>query len=144
MVEWFLPGTEPTRIDDWQQGGQVSLPAEYAEWLASGDYADMTAGGAFLTAATPAHETTALNPAETAAPRRIVSPAPGDLYERPAAIDPRFATVPLTVSRDAGTVRWFADGERLPSPRWQLADGDHWIRAQWPDGHADSVRITVR
>lgn len=144
MVEWFLPGTEPTRIDDWQEAGQISLPAEYAEWLAAGEHADMTAGAAFLTANTPAYETTTLNPAEIAAPRRIVSPAPGDLYERPAAIDPRFATMPLTVSRDGGTVRWFADGMKLSSPRWQLADGDHWIRAQWPDGHADSVRITVR
>ncbi|HEY8469036.1 MAG TPA: penicillin-binding protein 1C, partial [Longimicrobiales bacterium] len=28
-VEWFLPGTEPTRDDDWYRDGRVVLPPEY-------------------------------------------------------------------------------------------------------------------
>jgi penicillin-binding protein 1C len=32
MIEWFLPGTEPTRPCDWHRDGRVVLPAEYAEW----------------------------------------------------------------------------------------------------------------
>lgn len=31
-IEWFLPGTEPTRPDDWERDGRIVLPAEYAEW----------------------------------------------------------------------------------------------------------------
>ena len=43
-VEWFLPGTEPTRDDDWYRDGRVVLPPEYSEWLAMGD-ADAGVGG---------------------------------------------------------------------------------------------------
>src|SRR5690606_27248258 len=39
MLEWFLPGTEPTAFDDWQRGGRTTLPAEYAEWIALNDRA---------------------------------------------------------------------------------------------------------
>ena len=35
LDEWFVPGTVPQRIDDWQRDGGLALPAEYAEWLAS-------------------------------------------------------------------------------------------------------------
>src|SRR5437762_4397382 len=35
MDEWSLPGTEPTRVCDWHQGGRIAWPAEYAEWGAT-------------------------------------------------------------------------------------------------------------
>jgi membrane carboxypeptidase/penicillin-binding protein PbpC len=31
-VEWFAPGSEPTRSCDWHQNGALVLPAAYAEW----------------------------------------------------------------------------------------------------------------
>src|SRR5207237_1919647 len=36
LSEWFAPTTEPTRTDDWEQGGRVTLPAEYADWARDG------------------------------------------------------------------------------------------------------------
>jgi penicillin-binding protein 1C len=140
MVEWFLPGTEPTRLDDWQSAGATSLPPEYAEWLAA-DRNDFVATSA---SATSSRVTSAADSIHEKVQRRIVSPMTGDLYERPVGADARFATLPLAVSHGASMVRWFADGHTLPAARWTLADGQHWIRAQWPDGHADSVRVTVR
>ncbi|HEX7088574.1 MAG TPA: transglycosylase domain-containing protein, partial [Longimicrobiales bacterium] len=45
MTEWFLPGTEPTRVDDWQRGGRTVLPPEYAEWAAQHGDALLAAAG---------------------------------------------------------------------------------------------------
>ena len=135
MTEWFLPGTEPTREDDWQRGGRTVLPPEYAEWAAQ-------QGDVMLAAAGIAH----------AAPEdggddvgyRILSPLDGDVYERPVGVDPRYATIPLAAAGADGSVRWSVDGRPLERARWQLEPGTHVIRAEWPDGHADSVRVTVR
>src|SRR3712207_8089165 len=35
LTEWFAPGTEPKAPDDWERGGRVRLPDEYAAWAAS-------------------------------------------------------------------------------------------------------------
>jgi penicillin-binding protein 1C len=135
MTEWFLPGTEPTREDDWQRGGRTVLPPEYAEWAAQH-------GDALLAAAGDPEEPPATGSADVA--YRILSPLDGDVYERPLGVDPRYATIPLAAAGADGSVRWSVDGRPLERARWQLEPGTHVIRAEWPDGHADSVRVTVR
>src|SRR5690606_41837641 len=72
-TEWFLPGTEPTREDDWQRGGRTVLPPEYAEWAAQH-------GDAVLAAAGAPGEPPAAGSADVA--YRILSPLDGDVYER--------------------------------------------------------------
>jgi len=36
LTEWFVPGTQPTREDDWERGGRVNLPDEYVDWSRHG------------------------------------------------------------------------------------------------------------
>ena len=135
MTEWFLPGTEPTREDDWQRGGRTVLPPEYAEWAAQRADAE-------IAAATSADDRPEAGPDDVG--YRILSPLDGDVYERPVGVDPRYATIPLAAAGADGSVRWFVDGRPITGTRWQLEPGTHVIRAEWPNGRADSVRITVR
>jgi penicillin-binding protein 1C len=127
MFEWFTPGTEPQQPDSWQANGRTTLPAEYAEWSARAERGNVilassteTAGGA----------------------QRILSPRNGDELERPAGLDPRYATIPLIAANGAG-VRWAVDGRPLGGTRWQIERGSHVIRASWPNGARDSVRVVV-
>lgn len=139
LLEWFLPGTEPVRTDDWQVGGRTTLPPEYAEWLA------MASPREFILAA--ARPDDAARPAERggAAPR-IIAPLDGDRYEIPPGTDPRYATLTLTAAPDetGAPPRWYIDGEPQPADRWRIRPGTWVVRAEWPAGHSDSVRITVR
>lgn len=137
MTEWFLPGTEPTREDDWQRGGRTILPPEYAEWAAQRADAD-------IAAATSADDRLEAGSGDVA--YRILSPLDGDVYERPVGVDPRYATIPLAAAGASPDepVRWSVDGRPLDGARWRLEPGTHVIRAEWPGGHADSVRVTVR
>jgi penicillin-binding protein 1C len=132
MVEWFAPGTEPVAPDTWQMGGRTELPPEYAEWLAS----TADAAPAAL-AAQSANDTAASRP-------RILSPLDGDQFERPLDIDPRYATIPLVAGGAAARVRWLVDGRAISGTRWQLEPGAHVIRAVWPSGARDSVKIVVQ
>lgn len=125
LVEWFIPGTEPAKDDDWERGGRLSLPAEYAEWAAG-------QGGRWASAAGASEDRF-----------RIVTPRPGDRYSVPLGVEARYATVSLRASGRAGPVRWFVDGREVPGARWPLTPGPHTIRAQAPTGEADEVRITV-
>ncbi len=127
---WFLPGTEPTRVDDWQRDGRTVLPPEYAEWAAASE-------GAAVAARSAAED--------AGVAYRIISPLDGDRYERPAGVDARYATVALTAvgGRADEPVAWFVDGARTRAARWRLVPGTHTIRAVWASGHADSVRIVV-
>ena len=138
MTEWFLPGTEPTREDDWQRNGRTVLPPEYAEWAAQ------YGADAVLAAAGVAHAEPGDGTNDVA--YRILSPLDGDVYERPVGVDPRYATIPLAAAGATPDepVRWFVDGRPLGGARWRLEPGTHVIRAEWPGGHADSVRVTVR
>lgn len=136
-VEWFLPGTEPTRSDDWQRGGRTVLPPEYAEWAAaSGSDSELLL----------APEATTAEPGRAAEPTyRIASPRDGDIYELPVGVAPRYATIPLAAAGPAGEpVRWFVDGHPHAGSRWVPVAGEHWIRAVWPSGDSDSVRVVVR
>ena len=182
-VEWFLPGTEPTRDDDWYRDGRVVLPPEYSEWLAMGGGVDALLGGveagvvedgwsaagelAIADRAGRASPDGVVHPparaaddarthaghrgassetdARNARPRRILSPADGDVYEIPVGTDPRYATIPfLAAGDDADPVRWFVDGAPHAGARWRLVPGVHIIRAEWASGARDSVRIVVR
>jgi penicillin-binding protein 1C len=139
MIEWFLPGTEPTVPDHWQQGARTTLPPEYAEWAAASNLAAVAPPArAALEPWVPAAE------GEAATPRRILSPQEGDIYEVAIGTDPRYATIPLIATGDAGEVSWFVNGQPHHSPRWRLVPGSHLIHAQWKAGARDSVRITVR
>lgn len=167
-IEWFLPGTEPTRVDDWHQDGRIVLPPIYAEWSAmaapeagyavapvdGADARPASAGPALpvdaRTSAEAPNAVTAADPATATTiapttPGRIVSPRHGDIYEVPVGVDARYATIPLIASGDGGErVRWFVDGRPHEGTRWRLAPGAHWILAVWASGHRDSVQIEVR
>jgi membrane carboxypeptidase/penicillin-binding protein PbpC len=125
LVEWFIPGTEPSKDDDWERGGRLSLPAEYAEW-ASGQ------GGRWASAAGAGEDRF-----------RIVTPRGGDHYSVPLGVEARYATLSLRASGRTGPVRWSVDGREVRDARWPLAPGPHTIRALAPTGEADEVRITV-
>jgi penicillin-binding protein 1C len=126
LVEWFIPGTEPARADDWERGGRLSLPAEYAEWAAGqgGRWAAAAAGGAEDRF-------------------RIITPRAGDRYSVPLGVEARYATLSLRASGRTGPVRWFVDGREVPGARWGLVPGTHTVRAQAASGEADEVRIVV-
>jgi penicillin-binding protein 1C len=125
-VEWFIPGTEPARADDWERGGRVALPDEYAEWAAG------ERGRLGAMASLGGDE-----------PFRILAPRDGDRYEVPVGVDARYATVALHAAGGDGRVRWFVDGRELPRERWQLMPGPHTIRALAPSGAWDEVRVVV-
>jgi penicillin-binding protein 1C len=125
-VEWFIPGTGPARADDWERGGRVALPAEYAEWAAG------QRGRLGVMASLGGDE-----------PFRILAPRDGDRYEVPVGVDARYATVALHAAGGPGPVRWFVDGRELPRERWRLEPGPHTIRAIAPSGDWDEVRVVV-
>jgi penicillin-binding protein 1C len=124
-VEWFIPGTQPSREDDWERGGRVALPAEYAEWASGRD-------GRWAQASAR----------EGDARFRIVAPRDGDRYAVPTGVEARYATLALRAV-SAGPVRWTVDGQEIPSARWRLAEGPHVVRAETPAGDRDEVRIVV-
>jgi penicillin-binding protein 1C len=125
LVEWFIPGTEPSRVDDWERGGRVALPDEYAEWAAM-------QGGRWAALVRPGGERF-----------RIVTPRDGDRYSVPAGVEAQYATLTFHAAGAGAPVRWFVDGAEVPGGRWRLAQGPHHVRAQAATGVADSVRIVV-
>lgn len=139
-IEWFLPGTEPTRDDDWQRGGRTTLPPEYAEWAAANREQDAIAFDDAPPEAAARVDTTGIG-----RPYRIVSPRDGDRYERPIGVEARYATIPLLAVGAQGEeeVRWFVDGKPTRGTRWRLEPGTHVVRAEWSSGQADSVTIIV-
>jgi penicillin-binding protein 1C len=131
-VEWFVPGTEPTRVCDWHRGAQVVLPAEYAEWA--------TSSGSTDPGATPRGST---NPTLSAPEGfHITSPQDGDRYSVPVGVEARYATIALRAVGGSG-VRWFVDGRAWRSDRWPIAHGRHMIRAVDARGHSDQVSVDV-
>lgn len=125
LVEWFVPGTEPRRMDDWERGGRVALPDEYAEWA-------VAEGGRWAALTRPGGERF-----------RIVAPRDGDRYAVPAGVEARYATLTFRAAGADAPVRWFVDGAEVPGGRWRLAPGAHRVRAESATGAADSVRIVV-
>jgi penicillin-binding protein 1C len=149
LTEWFVPGTAPTRGDDWERGGQVTLPDEYAEWSrhgqrASGD--EVTR--AFAAARTAANGDARLTPAAARPARtsqfRITSPLDGDRYSIPAGVEARYASIALQAGgTGAEQVRWSIDGKPYSGDRWALVPGSHEIRAVSAQGDSARVRVVV-
>src|SRR5258708_14144523 len=78
LLEWFLPGTVPIAVDDWQRGGgQGAWPAEYAAWAERQGKGEMAP----------------LPPDSTRS--RAVPPLAGDRYEVPPGMDPPYTTIPI-------------------------------------------------
>lgn len=150
VVEWFLPGTEPTRSCDWRRGGGgVHLPAAYAEWAqqtsSRSDVAQVSRDEAPTRAAarSTADAGAYARPSLDLEPFRIHSPQEGDTYRIPPGIEARYATIALRATGGAGPVRWWVDGRPARATRWQLVPGPHTIRAVAASGNSDVVRITV-
>ena len=131
LSEWFAPGTAPTRSDDWEHDGKVTLPVEYAEWAR---------GGLTSVAERPIAHT-----ADSAITRfRLVSPLDGDRYAVPTGVEARYATISLRAAgHGAGRVRWSIDGQPYLSERWPLVIGTHVVKATADDGEIAEARIVV-
>ncbi|HUF27257.1 MAG TPA: penicillin-binding protein 1C [Gemmatimonadaceae bacterium] len=157
LTEWFVPGSEPSRDDDWERGGRVTLPSEYAEWSRTGlrPVADGGQGapgdgargaGGPGTLALPARSESEPDSVreQREARFRIISPLDGDRYSVPADVDARYATISLrAVGTGAQRVRWFVDGEAFEGERWPLTPGEHLIRAVSERGESAEVRVVV-
>jgi len=157
LTEWFVPGTEPTRDDDWERGGQVTLPDEYAEWSRQGlRPAGDEVGRALATAGARANVSGGLVERETAKTDsatardaratqfRITSPLDGDRYSIPVGVEGQYASIALRASGPgAGRVRWSIDGKPYVRDRWTLAPGTHDIRAVSASGDTAHVRVVV-
>lgn len=136
LTEWFVPGNEPIRADDWYHDGHVVLPPDYAAWLEQRDAEDDPPAGAMRVAITqPLREPLGFH---------ISSPRDGDRYQVPPGVDARYSTIALRVAGAAPsrTVAWTVDGRGWRASRLPLSPGAHVIRAS--DGpHTDEVTITV-
>jgi penicillin-binding protein 1C len=163
LAEWFASGTEPRRVDDWERGGRVVLPDEYAEWARQGLTPAMngvtlasvgegtgpteSANGALpAPAASHSRDEAARDSAraERSARFRIVSPLNGDRYAIPPSVERRYATIALRAAGvGAEGVRWWINGEPYEGTRWALAPGSHVVRAVSARGERAEVRIVV-
>ncbi|HMA25239.1 MAG TPA: penicillin-binding protein 1C [Gemmatimonadaceae bacterium] len=140
--EWFVRGTEPTRKDDWERGGRITLPAEYAEWAGNGQ-SPAIVGPAKVETASGIVGTRAEH-ADSVQSFHIVSPADGDRYSVPPGVDAKYATIPLRASgQGADRVEWAVDGKVYSGERWPLTPGAHVISAKSTRGIAASARVTV-
>jgi len=148
-----MPGTEPTREDDWERGGRVTLPDEYAEWARHGQRpagdevtralaaARATVGG---TARLTPGSAIGREPARDieVAQFRITSPLDGDRYAIPAGVELPYASIALRASgAGSSEVRWSIDGRPYDRERWALVAGTHEIRAISARG--DTARVSV-
>ena len=156
LTEWFVPGTEPTRDDDWERGGRVTLPEEYAAWVSQGLTPAMegvTLAGAregtrpaFDAIAREAERSSAA--ADSARTRdakrfRVTSPMDGDRYAIPSGVDARYATILLRASGTTRQVRWFVDGAPFDGTRWPLRVGRHTFRVATAAGDVAVAQVVV-
>jgi penicillin-binding protein 1C len=139
--EWFIPGSEPDRADDWVRDGRVALPAEYAEWAAQ-DGRELSLIGERVAEPVSAADSSDGSPSDTATVLRIVAPLDGDVYRIAPGVPVEYSTIRLLALGAAGQVRWFVDGRPLDGDRWTLAPGSHLIRAEAAGVRRD-VRIRV-
>ena len=157
LTEWFIPGTEPTRADDWEHSGRVTLPDEYAEWSRHGERPaadEVTRALAAARAGAGGPERLTSTASAASEPRRdagvglaqfrITSPLDGDRYAIPAGVDGRYASIALRAAGEgASGVRWSIDGKPYARDRWPLVAGTHGIRAVSARGDTAQVRIIV-
>jgi penicillin-binding protein 1C len=154
LTEWFVPGTAPSRDDDWEHDGRVTLPEEYASW-ASQEMGSAMEGVSLASvrqgtraaydaaARRAAAEESDSARARLAARFRVVSPMDGDRYAVPSGIDAHYATISLRTGGRAEHVRWFVDGEAFSGARWPLVPGTHRFRAVSENGEVAEARIVV-
>lgn len=142
VTEWFFPGTAPTEDCDWHHLDGVTLPLEYAEWLAAADGA--RPAPSFSVSGGAGSGTATLAPAAAEA-FHIISPRDGDRYAVPPGTAARYASVALRVAGAGASapVRWYVDGARVRGSRWVVTPGRHTIRAERADGARDEVRVEV-
>jgi penicillin-binding protein 1C len=139
LTEWFARGTAPTADDDWQRGGRVTLPPQFAEWRSEGGDAMLAARGD-----SSARQVTSLARDTTERHFRISSPQNGDRYQLPAGVDARYATIALRAEgADASAVHWFIDGKPTHARRMPLVPGTHTVRASASTAGSDEVEITI-
>lgn len=151
LAEWFVPGTEPKRVDDWERGGRVTLPDEYAEWSrqALRVVSEPVALASTSADSRPLPNATRLSAADSlrrehSAIFHIASPLDGDRYSIPPGIEARYATIPLRAAgADADGVTWIVDGKVYDQERWQLQLGEHVVQAKSARGENARVRIFV-
>lgn len=126
--EWLPPGATLTACLWHDAQGQVRWPAKYSAW------AHQTGG---LLVQSPGSQS------DTAF--RIVNPRPGDRYQAPAGMDPRYATIAFRAQGlpEDEPVRWLVDGEPAPA-RWNLRPGRHAVRAVSALGRTADAVIEVR
>ena len=147
LTEWFVPGTEPARDDDWERGGRVRLPDEYAEWARQG--AQPAAAEVSRAVAAARVRASSAGDVRRDAPApvtqfRITSPLDGDRYTIPAGVESRYASIALRAGgRGADRVRWSIDGKPYDRDRWSLVVGPHDIRAISALGDTARVRVLV-
>ena len=139
--EWFIPGSEPARADDWVRDGRVVLPAEYAEWAAQ-DGRELSLVGERVAESVAADDSSHSAPSDSATVLRIVAPLDGDVYRVAPGVPAEYSTIRLLAVGAAGDVRWYVDGRALDGDRWTLAPGEHLIRAE-AAGIRRDVRIRV-
>jgi len=155
LTEWFMHGTEPMRADDWERGGHVTLPDEYAEWERHGQRpAADEVGRALAAARGPIDRTARLTSAGSerneprqdagAAQFRIMSPLDGDRYAIPSGVEAPYASIALRAGgMGASRVQWSIDGRQYDRDRWALVAGTHEIRAVSARGDTVRVRVVV-
>jgi hypothetical protein len=145
MDEWFAPGTEPTREDDWERDGRVTLPAEYADWARQGVQPAMGTRNLALGRG-PGMSRDSAGSGMTASVEdtrfRMLSPRDGDRYAIPSGVEARYASIPLRTG-GANQVRWTIDGRAFEGDRWALTPGPHVIRATSGRGEVAEARIVV-
>jgi penicillin-binding protein 1C len=155
LTEWFVAGTEPTRVDDWERGGVVRLPDEYAEWTRQGMRPATDEVGRAVAAAPnrAARDDASMSatrvdleerPNDAAAQFRIVSPLDGDRYSIPTGVEAQYASISLRAAGPGSDrVRWLVDGKPYARDRWALTPGDHEIRAVSARGDTARVKVVV-
>ena len=155
LVEWFVRGTEPARDDDWERGGRVTLPDEYAEWARHGqrpaaDEVTRALAAARTVSGRSQSLTRVGDPGRDAqrvagvAQFRITSPLDGDRYAIPAGVEAPYSTIALRAGgAGASTVQWSIDGKPYDRDRWPLVAGTHEIRAISSRGDTARVRVVV-
>jgi penicillin-binding protein 1C len=147
LDEWFAAGTAPTKADDWEQGGRVVLPDEYAEWSREG--LRLAGSGLRVAGSDSASLARAERPSDSTvvrrvAPFRILSPLDGDRYAIPSGIEARYATISFKAGgAGADSVEWSVDGRPFTGGRWPLAPGRHVVRAISSSGMSAEARIHV-
>jgi penicillin-binding protein 1C len=162
LAEWFIPGTQPAQFDNWEHGGRITLPDEYAAWASQ---ALRPMAGSAVATMRLATETDSVPKGDAptrdarvvpSIPRgvpilmpkpagfRIISPLNGDRYSIPVGVEAQFATISLRAGGiGASEVRWFVDGARYSRARWPLVPGEHVIAAVSARGDSATVRIVV-